>query len=244
MYAIIIAGGEGTRLRPYTLHRPKAMVEVGGKPLLEHQIEQLKKAGINNVMILENYKSEVVQDYFGDGSKWGIKIHHVLDKEPEKHEQTSKLVRDTLQQIPESENDILVMLGDNLSTIDLKDLLDKHTEENNLVTLYGTEYKFPDGIVKFDEATHSTEVTQKPSLLIYGGIAAIKRDIISQLEQDKPFSTVVNKIEGKTGVYTDKSAKYWHISEVRDDVQRTDKELWEARINKEQEGYRRSGEIL
>lgn len=74
--AVILAGGRGTRLRPLTDTRPKPMVEVAGKPFVEYQIEQLREQGFNRVLLLLGYLPEVVQDYFGDGSRWGMRIDY------------------------------------------------------------------------------------------------------------------------------------------------------------------------
>ena len=80
MQTVIIAGGKGTRLGLKDI--PKPMVEIDGKPLLEHQIELAKKYGSNEFFILSGHLSDVVIDYFKDGSKWDVKIHHVVEQKP------------------------------------------------------------------------------------------------------------------------------------------------------------------
>ena len=74
--AVILAGGRGTRLRPLTDSRPKPMVEVNGKPFLEYQIEQLRDQGFEEILLLLGYLPEVVQNYCGDGSRWGVRIKY------------------------------------------------------------------------------------------------------------------------------------------------------------------------
>src|SRR5262245_7407744 len=74
--AVILAGGRGTRLKPLTDTRPKPMIEILGKPFLEYQIEQVRDQGFTKVLLLLGYLPEVVQDYFGDGSQWGIGIDY------------------------------------------------------------------------------------------------------------------------------------------------------------------------
>ena len=76
--AVILAGGRGTRLKPLTDTRPKPMVEIQGKPFLQYQIEQLRDQGFKKVLLLLGYLPEIVQDYFGDGSRWGIKIEYAV----------------------------------------------------------------------------------------------------------------------------------------------------------------------
>src|SRR3989344_4802714 len=80
--AIILAGGKGERLRPYTNDRPKVMVEVAGKPILAWQIEWLKSHGITKFILTVSYKHEVVEQYFGDGSKFGIEIDYSYEETP------------------------------------------------------------------------------------------------------------------------------------------------------------------
>ncbi len=82
MYALIIAGGEGERLRPYTSDRPKPMVAVAGKPVLQYQIEWLRQQGVTDAIILCGYRAEVIQGHFGDGGDWGLRIHYSLEEEP------------------------------------------------------------------------------------------------------------------------------------------------------------------
>ncbi|MEM1515754.1 MAG: sugar phosphate nucleotidyltransferase [Candidatus Bathyarchaeia archaeon] len=81
MKAVILAAGEGQRLRPLTYTRPKHMIPVGGRPILEHLINSLKASGIKEVLMVVNYKEDVIREYFGDGSKYGIKIDYVRQKE-------------------------------------------------------------------------------------------------------------------------------------------------------------------
>ena len=82
MYALILAGGKGERLRPLTDTLPKPMVPVCGKPILLHQIEWLKAAGVTDVVFLAGYLWETIQDYFGDGKGFGIRAHYSVEDAP------------------------------------------------------------------------------------------------------------------------------------------------------------------
>ncbi len=82
MYAIILAGGLGTRLRPLTLEKPKPLLSIKGKPTLLHIIESLKKNGVTNFIISIGYKGKMIQEYFGDGSKYGISINYSCEDKP------------------------------------------------------------------------------------------------------------------------------------------------------------------
>src|ERR1700682_3691954 len=74
MRALVLAAGEGTRLRPLTLDRPKPMVPLGGRPLLEHLVDLLRNHGIREIAINLHYKAEAITSYFGDGSRFGVSI--------------------------------------------------------------------------------------------------------------------------------------------------------------------------
>jgi D-glycero-D-manno-heptose 1,7-bisphosphate phosphatase len=79
--AVILAGGQGTRMRPLSDIRPKPMIEVHGRPFLEYQVEQLREQGFHEIVLLLGYLPEVVQDYFGDGREWGLKISYSVSPE-------------------------------------------------------------------------------------------------------------------------------------------------------------------
>src|SRR5450756_1656386 len=82
MQAIILAGGKGERLRPYTNDRPKGMVEILGIPILGYQMQWLRTNGIREAYISCGYLHEVIENYFGDGGRWGMRIHYVVEDEP------------------------------------------------------------------------------------------------------------------------------------------------------------------
>ena len=82
MKAVILAGGLGTRLRPYTKSLPKPMLPLGGKPILEYEIEWLKKNGIKEIIVCVSYLRKKIENYFGDGRKFGIKIEYAISNKP------------------------------------------------------------------------------------------------------------------------------------------------------------------
>lgn len=81
MKALILAAGMGTRLKPLTSKRPKSLLEVSGKPILEHIINSLSKNGVKEIFIVVNYKKEMIIDYFGNGSKFGVSINYLFQKD-------------------------------------------------------------------------------------------------------------------------------------------------------------------
>jgi len=80
--AIILAGGAGTRLRERLGDLPKPMIPIAGKPLLEHQVELCQRFGFMDLVFFIHYRADLIEKHFGNGAKWGVKIRHVVEKEP------------------------------------------------------------------------------------------------------------------------------------------------------------------
>lgn len=168
--AIILAGGKGERLRPLTNTRPKVMVEVADKPILAWQIEWLKSHGITNFVLTVSYKYEVIQEYFGDGSKYGIEIDYSIEETPLgrggaiKKAFKSPLVKDA--------SDVVVCNGDIITKLALSKMIEEHLNKKVLVTLLLVPYISRWGVVKVDEDNHITGFEEKPKLpyWINGGI--------------------------------------------------------------------------
>ena len=97
MKAILLAGGKGTRLRPYTISFPKPLVPVGDMPIMEIVVEQLAKAGFEEIIMAIGHFSELIQSFFGDGSKYGIKIIYSKEEKPLGTAGPLKLIRERLQ---------------------------------------------------------------------------------------------------------------------------------------------------
>ena len=126
---VIMAGGKGTRLYPYTEKCPKPMLEVGGKPMLEHIIVRAKRDGFKNFLISIHYLGEIIRDYFGDGSKLGVHIDYLCEENPCGTAGCLSL----LENIPELP--ILVTNGDVLTDIHYNEMLDFHSRHNAIGTM-------------------------------------------------------------------------------------------------------------
>ncbi|MGI6669437.1 MAG: sugar phosphate nucleotidyltransferase [Acetivibrionales bacterium] len=129
MKAVIMAGGEGTRLRPLTCGRPKPMVPVANKPVMEHIIDLLKKHGITNVAATLQYMPDMIRDYFEDGSKFGIRLRYYVEHKPLGTAGSVKNAEDFL------DGTFLVISGDALTDIDLISAVRFHMEKNATATL-------------------------------------------------------------------------------------------------------------
>ena len=128
MRAVILAGGKGTRLKPYTATLPKPLVPVGDKAILEIVIKQLKKFGFDNITIAVNHMAELIMAYFGDGSRWEVAIDYSI-------EDTSLSTIGPLTLIDDLPENFLVMNGDILTDLNYQHLFNKHIESKNLITV-------------------------------------------------------------------------------------------------------------
>lgn len=140
----IMAGGFGTRLRPLTNDLPKPMLKVGGRPVLETIVRQLKKTGFTNFYISTHYLPEVIETYFGDGSKWNVHIRYVYENVPLGTAGALSLLPDDLPNLP-----LLMINGDVLTSVDFERLLEFHNEQALSATMCVREYEYqiPYGVV-------------------------------------------------------------------------------------------------
>ena len=128
--AVILAGGKGARLRPYTVTMPKPLVPVGEKPILEIVLCQLKKYGFEHIILAVNHQADLIRAYFSDGAKWGVKITYSLEEKPLGTMGPLHLI--CQKSLPD---DFLVMNGDILSDMDYSAFLDRHISCHELLTV-------------------------------------------------------------------------------------------------------------
>lgn len=127
--AVILAGGLGTRLRPVTYEMPKPMIPVQGRTLTEHVLDIFKEHGIKRVIMAIGYKADMIKEYFGDGSKFGLKIEYIVEKEPLGTGGWMHLVKD------KPKEDFIVVNGDNLFDIDFSQMQKQHEQTRAVATI-------------------------------------------------------------------------------------------------------------
>jgi dTDP-glucose pyrophosphorylase len=179
-FAVVMAGGEGTRLRPMTHDIPKPMLEIGGMPMLARQIERLARAGIKRVYLSVNYLAHVIEEHFRDGADFGIEIRYL-------REQERLGTAGALSLLPERpESPMLVMNGDILTTSDFGSLFAFHRSYGADITVAAVDYRvnIPYGVVQADGA-FVTGLTEKPSqrFLCNAGIYAISPGLLNLLHE-------------------------------------------------------------
>ncbi|MCZ2127900.1 MAG: NTP transferase domain-containing protein [Anaerolineales bacterium] len=158
MRAIILAGGKGTRLAPYTTVLPKPLMPIGEMPILEIVIRQLQKKGFDDITLATGYLAELLMAYCGDGSKFGAKIDYSREERPLGTAGPIALVSNL--------NDtFLVMNGDLLTTIDYGAMLDYHRRRGALATIacYQRDVKIDLGVIEADEDNWVADYIEKPT---------------------------------------------------------------------------------
>jgi dTDP-glucose pyrophosphorylase len=156
--AVIMAGGEGRRLLPITLERPKPMIDIGGVPLLERQVRAMARSGLKSVYIATNYLGHVIEDHFGDGSEFGVEIRYLRE--------TRKLgTAGALSLMPEiPQGPVLVINGDVVTTADFGRLLAYHRETSAVITVAATIHRvsIPFGVLRIN-GYRAVSIEEKPS---------------------------------------------------------------------------------
>lgn len=216
--AVILAGGKGTRLRPYTITMPKPLVPVGDTPILSIIIMQLKKQGFTHIKIAVNHQADLIKAYFGDGSKWGVDISYSLENKPLGTMGPLKLMKD----LPEN---FLVMNGDVLSDINYANFLDEHSAHENLFTIssYRRVQKVDYGVLETESST-LIGFKEKPHLdyCVSMGIYAISKKILNYIPDNQfyGFDTLMyDLLDKKKNVSVKEYSGYWMDIGRPDDYQ-------------------------
>ncbi len=190
MQAVILVGGQGTRLRPLTLTVPKPMLPLMNRPFLEFQIRLCLRHGVKDIVLSTAYKPEVFEEYFGDGSRMGVKLTYVTEDEPL---DTCGAVKNVERYI---DGTFLVFNGDVLTDLDLTSLIDFHREKGGKATLYLTRVEDPTafGLVPLDRKGRIKEFLEKPSWdqvitdLINAGCYVLEPELLDRVPVGEPHS--------------------------------------------------------
>lgn len=213
---VIMAGGLGTRLGDLTADCPKPMLKIGDKPMLHIIIENLKEYGFRSFYLSVNYKAEMIEDYFKDGSAFGVNIKYIKEKEKMGTAGSLSLLPE-LNTLP-----VIVMNGDVLTKVNFSQLLENHNKKDNIASMCVRKFDFqvPFGVIE-TEGEMIKNIEEKPmqSFFVNAGIYVINSDMIKSIPKsgyyDMPsfFNDLI-----KTG----KSAAVFPIHEYWLDVGRKD----------------------
>ncbi|WP_313562280.1 nucleotidyltransferase family protein, partial [Ruminiclostridium cellobioparum] len=187
MKAIIMAGGEGSRLRPLTCDLPKPMVPVLNKPVLEHTIELLKNYGIKEIGITLMYHPQIIKDYFGSGKNLGVKITYFIEESPLG---TAGGIKNAESFLDEP---FIVISGDSITDLNLEMAVEYHREKNSLATIILSKVDDPleYGVVLTDGTGRITGFLEKPSWgelfsdTVNTGTYILEPEILNYIDADK-----------------------------------------------------------
>jgi len=189
MKAVVMAGGEGTRLRPLTSNQPKPMVPIVGKPCMEHILELLREHGLTEVIVTVAFLPQAIRSYFGEGETLGMQIGYSVEESPLG---TAGSVRLAARQLDET---FLVISGDALCDLDLSALVAFHKERGAAVTigLKSVDNPLEFGIVVTDEEGRIERFLEKPSWsqvfsdTINTGIYVLEPEVLRHVPTDRPY---------------------------------------------------------
>jgi mannose-1-phosphate guanylyltransferase/phosphomannomutase len=189
MKAVVMAGGEGTRLRPLTSNQPKPMVPVVGKPCMEHIVELLREHGLEDVIVTVAFLPQAIRSYFGDGEGLGVNIEYSVEESPLGTAGSVRLASGKLDET------FVVISGDALTDVDLTKIVGFHREKNAAVTigLKSVENPLEFGIVVTDDDGRVERFLEKPSWgqvfsdTINTGIYVLEPEVLRHVPADRPY---------------------------------------------------------
>lgn len=209
MKAVILAGGLGTRLRPFTEIIPKPLLPIGEKSVLEIQIDRLKNCGFDEIYLATNYKSKYIEDFFGDGSRYGVKLEVSKEEKPLGTAGPLLLLKDKLTE------PFVVMNGDILSLVKFDELYNFAINHDALLTISVKKEVVPFDFGNiFFEGDKVIGIEEKPDIISYilAGIYVMKPEIFKYFPPDEYFGMdiLIKKMlaEGETIIKYDLN-EYW-----------------------------------
>lgn len=207
--AIILAGGKGTRLRPYTIVLPKPLMPIGDYPILEVIVRQLVFHNFTHITMAVNHQADLIKTFFGDGSKWNIRIDYSLEDKPLSTMAPLKLIKD----LPDN---FLVMNGDILTDLDYGFFFDTHVKNKNIFTIssYQREVKSEFGVLKLDKRDTLIGFKEKPVITydVSMGMYMVSKEVISYIPENTFYGfdhLMLDLIKKKKEIKIQKFNGYW-----------------------------------
>ena len=207
--AIILCGGKGERLKPFTITLPKPLMPVGEYPILEIVIKQLVENKITNITLAVNHQAKLIESFFGDGSAWGAKIDYSLE---------SKALGTVgpLSIIDNLPDNFLVMNADILTDLSFLTLFTKHLKNKNIMTISGSERKqhIDFGVLKRNKKNNLISFLEKPTdnHLVSMGIYILNKSILNYIPKNKKYGfdqLIYKLLKNKIQIGVIAHKKYW-----------------------------------
>ncbi len=222
--AIILAGGRGERLRPLTDDRPKPMVLVGDVPLLSYTVSWLKNAGIERIVLACGYRHNVIREYFGDGSQFGLSIGYSIEEQPLGRGGGIKLASEKLWN---SNSPVLVLNGDVATDLELPDLFDTHAAGGKPVTIVTTPLHCSYGTIDLSDEGLAIGFREKPILpyWINAGIYVVERKMFDEFpDQGDHEERLFPRLARESQLKAHKYHGFWKAIDTRKDLEELKKE--------------------
>jgi NDP-sugar pyrophosphorylase family protein len=229
MKAVVLAGGKGTRLAPYTKILPKPLMPIGDMPILEVILRQMKASGVDKVILTVGHLSELLKAFFQDGHQWGLQIEYSYEKCPLGTAGPLALI-DTL------DDTFLVTNGDVLTTMQLSDLINFHKEHQAIATIatHHRKLKIDLGVIQWDGSPRITGYIEKPvyDFCVSMGIYVFEPEVLAYIPRDQylDFPDLVLKlIAAGEKVAGYKYEGYWQDLGRPDDYERATQDFEKLR---------------
>ena len=207
--AIILAGGKGTRLRPYTVVLPKPLMPLGDYPILEVVIRQIVQHGFNHITLAVNHQAELIKAFFSDGSKWNVKIDYSIENKP-------LGTMGPLTNINDLPENFLVMNGDVLTDLNFSTFHSDHLEKRRLFTIsaFQRENKIDYGVLQVSKDSYLNGFQEKPTTNydVSMGIYMLNKRILDFIPNDTYYgfdSLMLELISKKEIVEVIRHHGYW-----------------------------------
>lgn len=194
MKAVILAGGLGTRLLPYTTFMPKPMLPLGEKPILEHIIEWNRDNGLDQIVLCTSYLGRIIEDYFEDGQRLGVSIEYAASKKPLATAGQLRTARDLIR------GTFVCMYGDAIYGFDLGEMVRAHRDGGAFITMGLHEHHstIPYGVIDTDPDGRVVSWREKPKIAsqINMGCYVMEPDIMSYIPEGRPWGmdTVIKSV--------------------------------------------------
>jgi len=252
MKAVILAAGKGSRLNPITSTVPKPMIPIGGKPLLEHALLNLRDIGVQEILIIVGYKEEIIKNYFGNGlSKFNVKIEYVTQLE---HLGTAHAVGFAKDFV--GEDDFFLMYGDLLTDPQVfKDILEIYQKSSceGIISLFEVKNPQEYGIISLNKDAYVEKISEKPSVdlnlgnlanagififnpLIFKAIELTELSIRNEYEFTDSMQILINQLKGKIKGYIIKDLFWsdiglpWHLLDANEFILKRLKSSLEGKL--------------
>jgi NDP-sugar pyrophosphorylase family protein len=231
--AIILAGGKGTRLKPYTTVIPKPLVPLGEKAILQILIERLKKFGFTDLVLCVNHMADLIMAFLGDGKKYGVKVKYSFEDKPLNTVAPLKLIKNLPQ-------NFLVMNGDLLTDLDLRKMYQHHMKKKSLITVatYHRKVKIDFGVIEVDRKNNvAVGFREKPEYDydVSMGVYVFNKKVLDFVPYNRPFGfdqLMLTLLDNKEKVNLYPYNGYWLDIGRPDDYEKANEDLQKMNFSK------------